>query len=145
MLGRDHSGQGLCAKDRCNNEKRSRKITFSQRRKVRFQRINDWSTETVSSTDTEVVNHVSMWKNRVWLSLFIPCLCGFLSDMMWANSLQSCKTITVSYFLIIIWWQTLYEGRRRTSSGDKPVRGFCLSAAVHEPSAAVHTLFTVLG
>lgn len=38
---------------------------LSLRRKVRFQRIHDRSMETVSSTDTEVVNHVSMWKNRV--------------------------------------------------------------------------------
>lgn len=134
-VGTDHWGQGLNAKVLWSKLWRSSKNS----KVATFIRLNGnchfhclW------------YGMLCVWKSTVWVRLFILAFAG--SCQIWCELilLESCKTVIISYFLIIVWWQTLDEGRRRTSLGDKTLRGFCLSAAVHEPLAAVHTLFTVL-
>lgn len=98
----DHSGQGLHAKDLRNKEWRGWKIVCSQRGKLRLEHIHDWNVESVSSSDADVVNCVSTWHNKRDC-LFMPCLCGFLSNMTWASSFtklqNSNKFLLLNYYL----------------------------------------------
>lgn len=71
--GRDHSGQGLHAKvlwhEVWRSSKNSKVVTFM---------LLTWN----SSVPLPMVCCVSVWKSTVWVSLFTPCLCGFLSNTM---------------------------------------------------------------
>lgn len=136
--GTDHSGQGLNAKVLWNKLWRGSKNS----KVATFIRLT-WK----SSFPLPVIQY-TIWvcgKALCELDFSSLAFAGFCQIWCELILLESCKAVIISYFLIIIWWQTLDEGRRRTSLGDKTLRGFCLSAAVHEPWAAVHTLFTVLG
>lgn len=78
--GRDHSGQGLHAKVLWNKawrgSKNSKVATLT------------WLTWKLSVPLPEMWYTVWVRGKALWASLFIPCLCGFLSNMRWVNSFR---------------------------------------------------------